>query len=295
MNNELARQRRGLVLNTDLGTHPGRAALRRRLESVQRGAYVAATQPIDLRLHLEALVHTIPHREWVVMSEGALWLYELADPPEQLFLGIALGHKLRVDPPLHVRRVAASVLEGSRPLAGCRAVSLEVAVIQAAETWTALRVRELVEDLVRSRRTTLTRLRARCRRGLAGSARVRGVCDELAGGSMEVDVRRLRQALEVLGVTDLEVEVHFEGARGRSAYADLLHRPTMTVIEVDGLVEHSRRARFRADRQRDRWMRRRHAVTTLRVDVLEIREDVAALAMELAWFLLREAESVESA
>lgn len=285
MDHTVARERGGLVLAADLGTHPKRAASRRALEQVQRDAFVAATQPVDVRLHLDALVHTRHDVEWCVTSEAALWLYGVAELPKEAILGIPLGRKLAVDPPLHVRRVAASLLEGNRPLEGCRVVALEVAVIQAAQTWAVARVRDLVEELVRSRRTTLTRLRARCRRGLAGSARVRRVCDELAGGSMEADVRRLRVALEMLGVTGLDAEVHFTDEAGRSAYADLLHRPTMTVIEVDGLVEHSRRQRFRADRRRDRWMRRLHGAMTLRVDVMEIREDLNALARELAWFL----------
>jgi hypothetical protein len=38
-------------------------------------------------------------------------------------------------------------------------------------------------------------------------------------------------------------------------------------------------------------MRRDHGVTTLRIDVLEIREDVDAVADELASFVLREAEA----
>jgi hypothetical protein len=108
---------------------------------------------------------------------------------------------------------------------------------------------------------------------------------------MDADVRRLQRALESLGVTGLEPETQFTNAQGTTAYADLLHRPTMTVIEVDGMVAHLVRERFRADRRRDRWMRREHGATTLRVDVLEVREDVEALAAELAWFLLPQAAS----
>lgn len=290
-----ARARRGVVLAEDLGSHPSRAASRHGLESVHPGAYVASTQPVTFEVLLEAVRCASPDRNWVVMEQGALWLYGEGEPPEQLILGVPLGHKLAVRPPVKVRRVTPSVWQGNRPLKGGHAVALEVAVIQVAKQKAALEVRELVERLVRGRRTTIVRLRGRCRRGLAGSSRVRAVCDELAGGSMEKDVRRLKAALEVLGVTGLEAEVHFTNAEGASAYADLLHRPTMTVIEVDGFVEHLRRERFRADRRRDRWMRRQHAATTLRIDVLEIREDLEALATEIAWFLLPSAEQSATA
>ena len=99
---------------------------------------------------------------------------------------------------------------------------------------------------------------------------------------MDADVRRLKAALEQRGVDGLETEVRFTNRDGASAYADLFHRATLTAFEVDGLVEHSRRARFRADRRRDRWMHHEHHVSTLRIDVLEIREDLDALADELA-------------
>lgn len=286
-----ARGRRGVVLAQDLGTHPRRAAVRAGLVQVHPGAFVAETQPIDVPMLLAAVRSTRGDRNWVVMGAAALWLHGVARCPDSLLLGVPLGHKLDAAPPVLVRRVAASVLRASRPLRGVDVVALEVAVIQVARTAGHDEVRDLVEDLVRSRRTTLTRLRARCRRGFGGSTRVRAVCDELAGGSMDADVRRLQRALESLGVTGLEPETQFTNAQGTTAYADLLHRPTMTVIEVDGMVAHLVRERFRADRRRDRWMRREHGATTLRVDVLEVREDVEALAAELAWFLLPQAAS----
>ncbi len=283
---ERARAEHGVVSADTLGSRPPRAAARHGLVLVQPGAFVAATQPVDLRVHLTALTKGRAEREWYVLGEGALWLYGVAEAPKKLDLGIPLGHALATADPVVSRRVVQCVLEGSRHVGGFPVVALEVAVIQAAQRRPDPQVRELVEDLVRDRRTTLARLRSRCRRGLAGSARVRRVCDELAGGSMERDVRRLRAALEALGVTGLESETHFRSDGGASAYADLLHRPTMTVIEVDGFLDHIRRDAFRRDRHRDRWLRRQHDALTLRVDVLEVREDLAQLAEELAWFLL---------
>ncbi|MDP9184024.1 MAG: hypothetical protein M3P04_14775, partial [Actinomycetota bacterium] len=265
----------------------------------QRGAFVAKSQPVDTGVQLcavRALVADLGrHKQWAVMGAAALWLHDAGQRPVELLLGVPLGHKLSVKGAVRTRRVVPAVLEGSRPLKGVPVVALEMAVIQVAATRSEKEIRELVESLERERRTTLARLRARGRRGLSGSARVRRVCDELAGGSMDADVRRLKAALETRGVTGLETEVRFTNTQGASAYADLLHREKMTVFEVDGLVEHTRRERFRADRRRDRWMRREHAASTLRIDVTEIREDLEALADELAWFVLPARGEQESA
>jgi hypothetical protein len=275
-----------VVLAPELGSHPNRAARGANLVAVHRGAFVAVTQPVDADVVVAALQHTEQDRTWALIETAALWWHGLAPAPAVVMVGIPLGHKLAVRRPLRTRRVAASVLEGSRVIRGARVVALEVAVIQGAARARDAEVRELVEGLVRQRRTTLARLRGRGRRGLKGSARVRRVCDELAGGSMDADVRRLREALEARGVRGLECERRFLSAAGASAYADLFHEQTKTAFEVDGLVSHSERKRFRADRRRDRWMHRDHDVKTLRIDVLEIREDLDALADELAPFVL---------
>lgn len=284
--NAKARRRRGVLLAEDLGTHPGRTAARLNLVPLHHDALVAATQPLTPPTLLASVRETTRNRRVVLLGEAALWLHGVCEAPAAIVLGVPLGSSFAVRPPLTTRRVADSVLEGSRTLQGCQVVSLEIAVLQVAAERSASDVRGLVEDLVRSRRTTLVRLRARCRRGIKGSARVRAVCDELTEGSMDADVRRLKRALEERGVTGLESEVRFTNEAGASAYADLFHRATRTAFEVDGLVDHTRRERFRADRRRDRWMVKEHRVTTLRVDVLEIREDLDALADELAPFVL---------
>lgn len=284
--NARARRRRGIVLPADLSDSPARAASRHNLVHLHHGAYVAATQPLTVEVLLASVRETTRGRRVAVMTEGALWLHGVSSAPTTLELGVPVGGSFRVRPPLTTRRVSDSVLDGSRTLKGVQVVALEVAVIQVAANRPKADVRELIEDAVRGRHTTLARLRARCRRGFKGSARVRGICDELAGGSMDADVRRLKAALETRGVTGLEVEVRFTSDDGTSAYADLFHRATSTAFEVDGLVEHSRRARFRADRRRDRWMVGQRHVVTMRIDVLEAREDLDALADELAAYLL---------
>ena len=230
-------------------------------------------------------------REWAVMDEAALWLYGYGDKPKQVVYGVPLTHKLASGDDVRVRRVVPWVLQGVRVLKGIKIVALEIAVIQGAARLPHNQLRELVENVVRDRRTTLARLRARRRRGLKGSARIGQVCDELAGGSMDADVRRLKGALEARGVTGLRTEVHFESEDGGSAYGDLFHDASRTLFEVDGFVTHAQREAFRSDRRRDRWMHRLHRVVTHRIDVLEIREDLDALVDELVPELLAAQEA----
>lgn len=286
-----ARDNYGIVGRADLGSSSGRAARRARLREVQPGAFLAHTQPYDVATQLASLQVSHPDGDWFVMTDAALWLYGIADLPARLEIGTPLTSELAVRAPVRCRRVAASVLQGARTLQACRVVALEVAVIQWAEGKAVRDVVAALERLVRERRTTIARLRGRLRRGFAGSAVVRRAIGVLAGGSLEQDVRRLAAALRARGVTGLEVEVWFQNAAGASAYADLLDRRTMTVIEVDAASDHLERQRFRADRRRDRWLLREHGVRTLRVDVTEIREDLTSIADELAAFLLQQQDA----
>lgn len=280
-----ARDRAGVVRRTDLGGQPFREARRARLLQVHPGAFVAASQPVDLAVHLAVLRDVWGDRDVYATGATALWLHGAGEQPALLVVGIPQSSELAARAPVEVRRLAKSVLDGARVRQGIKAVALEVAVIQIAAESQQSAVIDLVAELLRSRRTTIPRLRARCRRGFKGSAKVRAACDELLGGSLDADVRRLQAALERRGVSGLEVEVRFENRDGGSGYADLFHRPTKTAIEVDGRLRHSERAQFRVDRRRDRWLRRDHSVTTLRVDVGEIREDLDALADELVELL----------
>jgi very-short-patch-repair endonuclease len=281
----IARARAGIVLAEDLGDRPRVSARRAGLHEIHPRVYLARTQPEDVAVHLAAVAARWGAREVYVIGAAAIWLHGYGELPDRIELGIPQTHELVTAPQVAVRRLAASVLEGSRWRRGCRVVALEIAVIQAAAGSSYGEVLSLCEELVRSRRTTLARLRARCRRGLNGSAAVRRACDELSGGSMDRDVRALHAALLARGVTGLEVEVRFESAGGGSAYADLLHRATMTVLEVDGRLSHTTKEQFRKDRWRDRWLRRDHGAATLRIDVSEVRDDLDAVADEITSLL----------
>ena len=281
---ERAHRKLGVVARGDLGVHPGRDAGRDRLVKIQPRTYLAATQPYDIRSQLASLHVSHPNAEWTVTGATALWLYDVLELPRVLHVGIPVDSELAIRRPIVCHRLAGEVLRGNRIVKECRVVSLEVAVIQWSVRRPPAEVLAMVEKVVRERRTTVIRLRSRLRRGLSGSAAVRIAIDTIAGGSLERDVRRLRAALERRGVTGLEPEVHFSNAAGASAYADLLHRRTMTAVEVDAALDHLERRRFRADRRRDRWMLREHGARTIRVDVTEIRGDLEGLVDELLWF-----------
>ena len=270
--------------SAELGEHPGRTARRSGLALVQSRAYVAATQPVDAAA-LVAAVDVSSVGGHAFLGATALWLYGVAPRPQVVEVGVRHGTTFAVRPPVRGRRVSADVLSRVRTRRGVPVVDLEMAVIQASAKRPHAEVVALLEPLLRERRTTIVRLRARCRRGLDGSAAVRRAVDELAGGSMEKAVRLLRKALEARGVTGLEAEVRFVSEAGASCYADLLHKASRRLVEVDGFLTHAERNRFRADRRRDRWMQVEHGLITLRVDVAEVWEDLDALADELAALL----------
>lgn len=279
-----ARARAGVVPASDLGKHPARTARRAGLELLQPHVYVAATQPLDAATLVAAVDASTPGGH-AFLGRTALWLYGVGARPEVVEVGVRHGTTLAVRPPVRQHRVSADVLSRVRTRHGLPVVDLEMAVIQAAAKRSHAEVVALLEPLLRHRRTTVVRLRARCRRGLDGSAAVRRGVDELAGGSMEKAVRLLRRALEARGVTGLRAEVRFTSAAGASCYADLLHESSRSLVEVDGFLSHVERSRFRADRRRDRWMHGEHRLTTFRVDVAEVWDDVEALADELAALL----------
>lgn len=264
----------GVVLADELGRNATRAAARRGLVPLLPGAYVAATQPIDSRI-LAAAVTATMGGQYAFCGPTALWMYGLATEPSRVGLCIPHRTRLHLGPHVDVSRVAARVLQGARVVDGRVLVRLEVAVVQAAAAAPAAEVLALVADVLRRRRTAAPRLLSTCGRGLSGSSAVRAALAQLTGASLDAGVRRLLAALQRRGVSGLETEVRFVSAAGASCYADVLHRPTMTVLELDGFDSHSELQRFRTDRRRDRWMQAEHGVLTVRIDLAEDVERVA--------------------
>lgn len=278
-----ARGARGVLPAADLGDRPGRRAAASGLTVVQPRVYLARTQPRDGAVLVEAVRQSVRTR-YAFLSGAALWLYGAGPVPDRVAVGVPHSSRLRLEPPVEVRRVSDDVLAGVRVRRDCPVVDLEMAAVQRCGEQPAAAM-HLLEPLLRERRTTVPRLRARCRRGVSGSAAVRHAVDQLVGGSLDEAVRRLRRALERRGVPGLQCEVRFVSADGASCYGDLWCAAAQVLVEVDGFLTHAVRERFRADRRRDRRMAS-DGITTLRVDAGEVFETLEPLADELAELLL---------
>lgn len=285
MDHERARQRGGIVLREDFSVNNvTRSAARAGLAPLQPGAWLASTTPVTVPLLVRGIA-TALDREHAFLGQTALWLYGVGGPPEVVRVGVLHTRRLTLWSPVQTSRVSRFVLAGSRVRSGCRVVRFEMAVVQACgEGVDAL---ALLETVLRERRTTVSRLRATQRQGLQGSAVMGSYLRELRGGACERQVRELIAALERRGVRGLRPEARFVSRSGASCYADALHEPSSTALEVDGFVSHTDRVRFRADRRRDRWLAREYGVHTFRIDAAEIDEDVEAVADELAPELLK--------
>lgn len=288
---ETARSNHGLILSSQLGSTPGRAAARRHLVLAQPRVYIAETQPVGPTEQVAAVRESV-QSAYAFLGDTALWLYDLAGPPEVVQAGVPHATRFRALPPARIRRVAPAVLRGRRPLSSGYVVALEIAIIQAAARRPPEAVLTILENALRGRRTTMPRIRSRLRRGVAGSAAVRVGLDKLAGTSLDAAVRSLKGALEGLGVLGLETELHFRSTTGASAYGDLVDKQSRTVVEVDGYLTHVERARFKADRKRDRWLVAQHDYLTLRVDAAETVDGLEEVATELAEIILRRREQL---
>ena len=275
----------GLLTSRDLGRHAFRCASRGGLVLVQPRTFAAATQPLGVEEQVAAVRASV-RGTYAFVDLTALWIHGVRARPAVVRVGVPHATRYRVRPPVELTRIAPHLLRGARELNGSRVVALEVALVQAAARLDRPGFAAVLEDVLRRRLTTIPRLRARCGRGITGSAALRAAVDALVGMSLDGAVRALVAALTTRGVTGLRVEVRFVNAAGASAWADVLDEAGQTVLEVDGFLSHAERARFKTDRRRDRWMHAEHELTTFRIDVAEIADDLEALADEVASLLL---------
>ena len=277
-----ARRRHGLVLAAEAAALP--AAERRALVVVQPGVLVAQTQPLDAATAVAAAELSKPRL--VLAGRTALWVHGVGDPGDAVDVAVP-ARQVVLHPPVRVRRLAPSLLTGVRTVDGHQVVSVETAVVQRAELAADAALLTDVEDVLRQRLTTLDRLRRRCRRGVKGSAALRGALEVVSDGDLDALVRDLRRALQSAGVVGLESEVLVRSSSGTTAYLDLLHRPSGNAFEVDGWSAHTDRSRFVADRRRDRWVRREHGIATTRLAADELRRDLAGVVRDELLPLLR--------
>jgi very-short-patch-repair endonuclease len=281
-----ALEQAGAVDLAALGSNPHRSARRHGLVLVQPRVALAATQPVGARELMYAVAASVPEPR-ALLSGAALWAHGQGPLPAVVEIGVVGTRGLTVRSPVVPRRLAPATLVGVVVRRGLPVVPLEMAVVQRSATLTDPQVLVLVERVLRARATTTDRLRAACRRGLAGSRPVRAALVVLDGGDLELQKRRLRAALVAAGVGQLRSEVRFVSRSGASCYVDLLHEPSRKAVELDGGY-HDLPAQRQVDRRKDRWLRRDHGIEVLRVADEEVRRDVAAVAAELLPELLPE-------
>ena len=272
-----AHRRGGLLLPDEVGGL--RAARRRGLVLVQPGVLAAESQPLDTATAVRAVGLSVSGDHWFA-GQVALWLYGVGDAPAVVDLAVRDARQLVMAPPVRIRRIAPSLLRGTRVVGGRPLVGLETAVVQSAED-PGFDVLTAVETSLRGRKTTQQRLLMTCRRGVGGSAALRRALEVVADGDLELLKRRLRTALVAAGVAGLRSEVPVRSAAAAIGDLDLVHEESGNVVELDGWQTHTQRARFVADRRRDRWVRREHGLVTTRVAADEVRADLPAVVAEL--------------
>ncbi|MCU1591194.1 MAG: hypothetical protein JWP11_2450 [Frankiales bacterium] len=281
---EQALARQGVIDLSAVGEHPARAARRRGLVVVQRRVAVAETQPIGWLQHAHAAALVVPP-PFAFLSDVALWAHGCLLEPATFEVGVVLTRGLSLRPPLLPRRVAPATLSTIVVRRDLPVVPVETAIVQSSAHVTDARSLALVERLLRSRQTSPARLRDACRRGLAGSSRVRAALLVLGGGDLELQKRRLRRALVAAGLTGLRSEVRLVSEAGGSCYLDLLHAPSRKALELDGGY-HDLPEQRRVDRRRDRWVAREHGIEVIRIADEEVRRDLPAVVQELLALLL---------
>lgn len=283
-----ARDRGGIVLAGELGSRPARTARRRGLVQVQPGAYAAATQRVGAAEHVRALQHTLDG-EWAFLSDVGLWLQGAPVEPERVEVGVPFDRLLRLRDPARCRRVSEGVLAGLRMRDGSPVVRLEVAAVQWCVDRSPADAVRLVEDLLRQRLTTGSRLRDACTRGLEGSELMRRALSETGGKATELRQRRLVRALRERGVQGLRTEYRLESSTSAVAYLDVLHLASRRALEVDGAATHGTAEQQLVDRRRDRWVLAEHGIETVRIAVREIDADLAAVVEEVMPMLVARA------
>ncbi|MBK5306956.1 MAG: DUF559 domain-containing protein [Frankiaceae bacterium] len=269
----------GVVDLAALGSNAHRTARRNGLVLLQPMVALAATQPVGALELMHAAAASVREPR-ALLSAAALWAHGRGPLPEVVEIGVVETRGITVLAPVIARRLAPDTLATIVVRRGLPVVGLEVAVAQCSANRSDAQVLALIERLLRDRATTPDRLRAVCRRGFAGSRKVRAALVALDGGDLELQKRRLRAALTAAGVVGLRSEVRLVSRTAASCYLDLLHDPTRKAFELDGGY-HELASQRRIDRKRDRWIKRDHSIEVIRIADDEVRSDVDAVVSEL--------------
>lgn len=183
-------------------------------------------------------------------------------------------------PGVEVHLTAPAALAQRRPLEGGYVLAVPDVVLGCAELLDRDDVVTVVERALRLRRTTVPVLRAACRRGRHGSARLRDVLDELTADGVDRWARVLRRALTARGVASTP-QLWLRDTRGRAHPADLGIDGTCWVAEVDDVETHGSPEAQARDRELDRWAWRELGIRVFRTTPRELRVGAGQVADDL--------------
>jgi very-short-patch-repair endonuclease len=139
-------------------------------------------------------------------------------------------------------------------------------------------VRDVVQHALRRRQVGFAQLTATLGRGLAGSAKLRQVLEEVGPGFQVKWERMVHRAVLRRGIR-LKPQAKVEAPGGRVAFIDLGIEELKFGVEIDGFLNHM--ARFAADRRRARMLAVEMDWTIAPFAVEEIAADLEAVADEI--------------
>jgi very-short-patch-repair endonuclease len=257
---------------------------------VMRDVLICAGTPITDRLKAWTAVLAVGQPVALAgRSAGQAWAVDQAPLSDRPQLVVPNDRDPRDLPGLEIRRVvpASWAVQWHHGLP-VTPVAMTIRDI-AADSPRAV-VRDVVQHALRRRRTSLHELMATLGRGLAGSARLRQVLEEVSPGYQVHWERRLHRALLRRGIR-MTPQMKVVAPDGRTAYLDLGIEDLRFGVEIDGFLNHM--ARFAADRRRARMLALEMGWTVAPYAVEEIQTRLDAVADEVAAHvhLLRESSA----
>lgn len=266
----LAQRQCGLLTTEQIGAR----VLGDQWLEVLPSVFAPAVLTLDRQAMLVAIRLSLDARQ---SRTGAPWTFAGPTAAELLRLKVPAGQPPTVVvegsscPPMPGVRVGfARKLPPRRLIELAPVLAVPLVIIQCASMLPRDDVVTLVEHTVRQKRCTLEQLRACCRRGVAGSAVLRSVVEELSEGT-DRWARVLLRLLVAAGLPRPETERGVPGDAPR-IYLDLCWWWLRLAIEVDDWASHASREASERDRDRDRWLMSDYGVTVLRVTPRQIRD-----------------------
>jgi len=268
------------------------SSIRRRLRTgdwlqLSPATYVAASTPVTIPARLAAVALSSPI-DYAVSQLCAAQIWGLRAPaPTTPTIVIPDTSRLR-RAGVVISRVRPQVLHRRQWRGGVPVTDVETTLIQCAAVITRDQLITLVEDAVRSRRTSLPRLWQRLRRGTSGSAALRRLLEELDRGFHDRWMRVVFRGLRRRGAP---IPEHHQKVRinGMTLYPDGLWRLLRIICEIDDFQTHGDPVAQTRDRRRDRKLRLagyeilRTTPREIRDNLEEVLDDIiAAIAQRTA-------------